>query len=69
MGTLIMTKAWVAYLTLGKKEENVQMQLMVSQVLQASTSSHSRIAGVNNAAALCPILERGFRVPCGFSAA
>lgn len=59
-GTLIMT-------TLGKKGEN--MQLMVPQVSQASTGSHSRIAGVNNAAALCPILEGGFRVLCGFPAA
>lgn len=62
-----MTKAWVAYFTLGK---NAQIQLIDGpQVLQASTGSHSRIAGVNNAAALCPILEIGFRVPCGFSAA
>lgn len=68
MGTLIMTKAWVAYFTLGKKEENVRIQSMVPQVSQASTGSHSGIAGVNNAAALCPILERGLRVPCGFSA-
>lgn len=64
-----MIKAWVAYFTLGKEEKNVQMQLMVLQVSQASTGPHRRIAGVNNAAALCPILERQFRVPCGFSAA
>lgn len=64
-----MTKAWVAYFSLGTKEENVRMQLMVPQVLQGSAGPHSRIVGVNNAAALCPILEGGFRVPCGFPAA
>lgn len=47
----------------------MQLQPMVLQVSQASTGPHRRIAGVNNAAALCPILERQFRVPCGFSAA
>lgn len=64
-----MSKAWVAYFTVGEKEGNVQMQLMVLQGSQANTRCHRRIAGVNNAAALCPILERGFRVPCGLSAA